>query len=147
MTSSKSIGVALTYDDVLLVPRHSRVMPSDANLETRFTRKISLKMPLIAAAMDTVTEAGTAIVMAQAGGVGIIHKNMSVAEQAAQVKKVKKSEAGMVSLTRTSSYSSRKYGLPSRIDTNSCATVNPSMSLYCPTRVSVTIARSPRFSR
>ena len=92
----RSIGIALTFDDVLLVPRHSLVLPNQTELGTRFTRRISLKMPLISAAMDTVTEASTAIVMAQAGGVGIIHKNLSVVEQAAQVRRVKKSEAGMV---------------------------------------------------
>jgi IMP dehydrogenase len=90
------IELALTYDDVLLVPGASRVMPSDANLETRFTRRIRLKTPLVSSAMDTVTESGTAIVMAQAGGIGIIHKNLSVALQAEEVRKVKKSEAGMV---------------------------------------------------
>lgn len=94
--SGRVIDLALTYDDVLLVPNHSTVLPSDTNLETQFTRKIRLKIPLVSAAMDTVTESKTAIVMAQAGGIGIIHKNMSVAEQAQAVRKVKKSEAGMV---------------------------------------------------
>ncbi|MCX6106230.1 MAG: IMP dehydrogenase, partial [Proteobacteria bacterium] len=90
------IEIALTYDDVLLVPGHSTVLPNETNLETQFTRKIRLKTPLVSAAMDTVTEAASAIVMAQAGGIGIIHKNLSVAEQAREVKTVKKSEAGMV---------------------------------------------------
>ncbi len=95
-TGTRSIGIALTYDDVLLQPRHSLVLPNQTNLETHFTRKIRLKIPLVSAAMDTVTEAGTAIVMAQAGGIGIIHKNMDVATQASHVRRVKKSEAGMV---------------------------------------------------
>jgi len=91
-----SIEIAFTYDDVLLVPAHSKVLPGETNLETRFTRRITLKTPLVAAAMDTVTEAPTAIVMAQAGGIGIVHKNMSIVDQAGEVRRVKKSEAGMV---------------------------------------------------
>ena len=87
---------ALAYDDVLLVPRHSLVLPNEAVLETRLTRNLTLKMPLISAAMDTVTEARTAITMAQQGGIGIIHKNLSVQEQADQVRSVKRSESGMV---------------------------------------------------
>lgn len=90
------VALALTFDDVLLVPRHSKVLPHETNLETRVTRRISLKTPIVAAAMDTVTEAGTAIVMAQAGGIGIIHKNMPTESQAEEVRRVKKSEAGMV---------------------------------------------------
>ena len=86
----------LAYDDVLLVPQHSSVLPHEANIETQLSRHISLKIPLLSAAMDTVTEASTAISMAQAGGIGIIHKNQSPEAQAAQVKKVKKSESGMV---------------------------------------------------
>lgn len=94
--TGRVISLALTYDDVLLIPNHSTVLPFDTNLETQFTRKIRLKIPLVSAAMDTVTEAKTAIVMAQAGGIGIIHKNMTVAEQAKEVRQVKRSEAGMV---------------------------------------------------
>jgi IMP dehydrogenase len=94
--TGRVIDLALTYDDVLLVPNHSLVLPVDTNLETQFTRKIRLKIPLVSAAMDTVTESKTAIVMAQAGGIGIIHKNMTIAEQAKKVHIVKKSEAGMV---------------------------------------------------
>jgi IMP dehydrogenase len=92
----RTILEALTYDDVLLVPQHSKVLPGETTLETQFTRHIRLKIPFVSAAMDTVTEAGTAIVMAQAGGIGIIHKNLSIADQAAKVRQVKKSEAGMV---------------------------------------------------
>lgn len=86
----------LTFDDVLLEPQHSTVLPSDVILESRLSRHIILKSPLISAAMDTVTESATAIAMARLGGLGIIHKNFSPEDQAAQVRKVRKSEAGMV---------------------------------------------------
>lgn len=88
--------VALTFDDVLLQPGESSVLPKDVSLKTRLTRDITLNIPLLSAAMDTVTEARLAIAMAQEGGMGIIHKNMSIAEQAAQVHKVKKFESGVV---------------------------------------------------
>ncbi len=91
-----SIPEGLTFDDVLLVPAHSRVLPADVNLGTRLTRGIRLNIPLVSAAMDTVTEARLAIAMAQQGGLGIIHKNMSVEAQAEQVDKVKRSESGMI---------------------------------------------------
>jgi IMP dehydrogenase len=87
---------ALTFDDVLLVPAHSIVLPRDVVLKTQLTRSIQLNMPLISAAMDTVTEARLAIVMAQEGGIGIIHKNMTIAAQAAEVRQVKRFESGMV---------------------------------------------------
>jgi IMP dehydrogenase len=87
---------ALTFDDVLLQPAYSDVLPRDVSLTTRLTRQISLNIPLVSAAMDTVTEARLAIAMAQEGGIGIIHKNMSPAEQARQVAQVKKFESGMV---------------------------------------------------
>ncbi len=87
---------ALTFDDVLLVPAHSNVMPRDVNLATRLTRDISLNIPLVSAAMDTVTEAPLAIALAQEGGIGIIHKNMSAAQQAAHVARVKRFESGVV---------------------------------------------------
>jgi len=90
------VQTALTFDDVLLLPGHSKVLPKDAVLSTQLTRKIHLNMPLISAAMDTVTEARLAIAMAQEGGIGIIHKNMSYEEQARQVRKVKKFESGLV---------------------------------------------------
>ncbi|MBN1883154.1 MAG: IMP dehydrogenase [Deltaproteobacteria bacterium] len=86
----------LTFDDVLLVPRHTRVMPKDVDVRTRLTRHISLNIPLVSAAMDTVTESATAISMAQEGGIGIIHRNMSVKSQATEVDKVKKSVSGMI---------------------------------------------------
>ncbi len=87
---------ALTFDDVLLVPAHSTVLPRDVNLTTRLTRKISLNIPLVSAAMDTVTEAPLAIAMAQEGGIGILHKNLPAKAQAAQVAKVKRFESGVV---------------------------------------------------
>ena len=87
---------ALTCDDVLLLPAHSLILPREVSLQTALTREIKLNMPLISAAMDTVTEARLAIAMAQEGGIGIIHKNMSIAAQAAEVRKVKKFESGMV---------------------------------------------------
>lgn len=86
----------LTFDDVLLVPAHSAVLPKDVNLSTRLSRNIPLNIPLVSAAMDTVTEARAAICMAREGGIGIIHKNMSIDEQAHEVDKVKKSESGMI---------------------------------------------------
>jgi IMP dehydrogenase len=87
---------ALTFDDVLIIPAHSEVLPREVALSTRLTRQISLNIPIVASAMDTVTEARLAIALAQEGGIGIIHKNMSIAEQAAQIKKVKKFESGVV---------------------------------------------------
>jgi IMP dehydrogenase len=87
---------AFTFDDVLLVPAASGVLPTETDTKTRLTREVSLGIPLISAAMDTVTESALAIAMAQAGGLGIIHRNMTIAEQADEVRKVKKFEAGMV---------------------------------------------------
>src|SRR4030067_1000544 len=86
----------LTFDDVLLVPAFSEVLPKEVDDSTPFTRTIRLNIPLVSAAMDTVTESGTAICMAQEGGIGIIHKNMPVPEQVVEVDKVKKSESGMI---------------------------------------------------
>ncbi|MBM3553197.1 MAG: IMP dehydrogenase [Alphaproteobacteria bacterium] len=95
-TSPVTLTEALTFDDVLLRPGHSRVMPSGVDVTTRLTREISLNLPIVSAAMDTVTEARLAIAMAQAGGIGVIHQNMSPAAQAAEVRKVKRYESGMV---------------------------------------------------
>ena len=89
-------AVALTFDDVLLVPRHSRVHPRHVDVRSRFTRSIELNIPLISAAMDTVTEAEMAIAMAREGGIGVIHKNMPIDRQAAEVDRVKRSESGMI---------------------------------------------------
>ena len=88
---------ALTFDDVLLVPAHSTVLPHTADLKTKLTRKINLNVPMISASMDTVTEARLAITLAQEGGLGFIHKNMTIAEQAKNVSQVKKYESGIVS--------------------------------------------------
>jgi IMP dehydrogenase len=89
-------GYGLTFDDILLVPRHSAVHPREVEVATRFTRGIGLNMPFISAAMDTVTESDMAIAMARAGGIGVIHKNMTVDRQAAEVDRVKRSESGMI---------------------------------------------------
>ena len=86
----------LTFDDVLLVPAYSEVLPKDVNLKTKLTRNITLNVPVISAAMDTVTESSMAIAMAQQGGIGVIHKNMSIEDQSYEVRKVKRSESGMI---------------------------------------------------
>ncbi len=96
MVSRLRPGHALTFDDVLLVPRHGAVHPSGVDLTSRFTRGIALNIPLVAAAMDTVTESEMAIGMARLGGIGVIHKNMTIDRQAAEVDRVKRSESGMI---------------------------------------------------
>src|SRR5437867_1404551 len=90
------LGEALTFDDVLLVPAFSQVLPKDTSLSTQFSRNIRLNLPLVSAAMDTVTEARLAIAIAQEGGIGIVHKNLTPQEQAAEVAKVKRYESGML---------------------------------------------------
>ncbi len=97
LDSSKLLFEALTYDDVLLVPGYSEVLPKDTNTRTKLTKNIEINIPLISAAMDTVTEHEMAIAIAQEGGIGIIHKNMSIEQQADQVRRVKRSESGMIS--------------------------------------------------
>ena len=92
----ESVDLALTFDDVLLVPAFSSVLPRDVDLTTQFSRNIGLNIPLVSAAMDTVTEAGTAICLAQAGGIGVIHRNMTPENQAIEVEKVKKFESGVI---------------------------------------------------
>ena len=92
----KIIQEALTFDDVLLVPAHSAVLPREVELKTQLTRNITLNIPLVSAAMDTVTEARLAIAIAQEGGIGIIHKNMTTEQQAAEVSRVKKYESGVI---------------------------------------------------
>ena len=90
------IQKALTFDDVLLVPAHSSVLPRDVSLQSQVTRRIRLNIPLLSAAMDTVTESRLAIALAQEGGIGVVHKNLSPAEQAAEVHKVKRHESGIL---------------------------------------------------
>src|SRR4026207_790373 len=90
------VTTALTFDDVLLVPQHSTLVPSQVDVSTRLTRNIKVNVPLLSAAMDTVTESGLAIAMAQQGAIGIVHKNLTVEEQASEVDRVKRSESGMI---------------------------------------------------
>jgi len=92
----KLVGEGLTFDDVLLVPAYSEVLPRDVSLQTRFSKNIALNVPIVSAAMDTVTEAIMAIAVARIGGIGVIHKNMTIQEQARQVKMVKRAENGMI---------------------------------------------------
>ena len=87
---------ALTFEDVLLVPAKSEVLPKDVSIATKLTRNIDINIPFVSAAMDTVTEYRAAIAMARLGGIGVIHKNMDIASQVLQVKKVKKSESGVI---------------------------------------------------
>src|SRR3982751_3705080 len=94
--SNGNLPEALTFDDVLIRPGLSEVLPSDVDIRSRITRPPSLNIPIVASAMDTVTEAQMAIAMAQAGGIGVIHRNLEPDQQAAQVRQVKKFESGMV---------------------------------------------------
>ncbi|PQJ14618.1 IMP dehydrogenase [Aureicoccus marinus] len=93
---SKIVGEGLTYDDVLLVPAYSQVLPREVDITTRFTRNLRLNVPVISAAMDTVTESKMAIAIAREGGIGVLHKNMTIAQQANKVRKVKRAESGMI---------------------------------------------------
>ena len=93
---NKIVGEGLTYDDVLLVPAFSEVLPREVNIQTKFTRNITINIPVVSAAMDTVTESKMAIAMAQEGGIGVLHKNMTIAQQADKVRKVKRAESGMI---------------------------------------------------
>lgn len=92
----KFLPEGLTYDDVLLVPAYSEVLPRETNISSKFTRNITVNVPIVSAAMDTVTESNLAIAIAQEGGIGVLHKNMTIAQQAEQVRKVKRSESGMI---------------------------------------------------
>jgi IMP dehydrogenase len=94
--SNKIVGEGLTYDDVLLIPAFSQILPRDVSTHSKFSKNISLYAPVVSAAMDTVTESEMALAMARQGGIGVIHKNMTIAAQAAQVRKVKRSESGMI---------------------------------------------------
>jgi IMP dehydrogenase len=94
--TTTGIDTALTFDDVLLVPQHSTVLPTQVNVSSQLTRNIELKVPLLSAAMDTVTESDLAIAMARQGGIGVIHKNLTIQEQASEVDRVKRSESGMI---------------------------------------------------
>ena len=108
-STATELETALTFDDVLLVPQHSTVLPTQVDVSTRLTRNIRLNVPLLSAAMDTVTESGLAIAMAQQGGLGVIHKNLSIEEQASEVDRVKRSESGMIVNPITLSPSNRIY--------------------------------------
>lgn len=94
--SDKFVGEGLTYDDVLMVPAYSQVLPREVDLRSKFSRNITLNLPVVAAAMDTVTESAMAIAIAQQGGIGVIHKNMTIERQAKEVRRVKRSESGMI---------------------------------------------------
>lgn len=94
--TNKIVGEGLTYDDVLLIPRYSEILPREVDISSKFSRNIEIKTPIVSAAMDTVTESALAIALAQEGGIGVLHKNMSIESQAAEVRKVKRSESGMI---------------------------------------------------
>ena len=96
MTSNKFIGKGLTYDDVLLVPDYSEILPRDVSINSKFSKNIPLNIPIVSAAMDTVTESEMAIAMAREGGIGVLHKNMTIENQASNVRAVKRSESGMI---------------------------------------------------
>ena len=96
LITDRIIQEGLTFDDVLLVPAYSEVLPREVDLSCQFTRNIRLNIPIVSAAMDTVTESKMAIAIARQGGIGVIHKNMSIEQQAAEVRKVKRAENGMI---------------------------------------------------
>ena len=117
---NKIIGEGLTYDDVLLVPNYSEILPREVSIKTKFTRNITINIPMVSAAMDTVTESRMAIAMAQEGGIGVLHKNMSIEQQALKVRKVKRAESGMIidpvtlpldSFVSDAKASMREYGI------------------------------------
>ena len=95
-TTHKFAGEGLTFDDVLLLPAYSQILPRETDLRTQVTRNISINIPILSSAMDTVTEANLAIALAREGGIGVLHKNMSIDAQAAEVRKVKRSESGLI---------------------------------------------------
>jgi len=94
--NDKFIGEGLTYDDVLLIPAYSEILPREADISSLLTKNIKLNIPVVSAAMDTVTESIMAIAIAQEGGIGVLHKNMSIEDQANEVRKVKRAENGMI---------------------------------------------------
>ena len=94
--NNKILGEGLTYDDVLLIPAFSEILPREVNIQTKFTKNITINIPIVSAAMDTVTESALAIAMAREGGIGVLHKNMTIAQQAQEVRKVKRAESGMI---------------------------------------------------
>ena len=96
MSKTKFIETGLTFDDVLLVPAYSEILPSEVQLVSKFSKNLSLKVPVVSAAMDTVTESKMAIAIAQEGGIGVIHKNLTIKQQADKIRKVKRSESGMI---------------------------------------------------
>lgn len=112
---SRFVGEGLTYDDVLLVPGYSEILPRQVNIQTKFTKNIPVNIPVVSAAMDTVTEADMAIAMAREGGIGVLHKNMTAQQQAIQVRKVKRAESGMiidpVTLPLTANVSDAKHNM------------------------------------
>ena len=101
---NKILGEGLTYDDVLLVPAFSNVLPREVNIQTKFTRNITINVPIASAAMDTVTESALAIAIAREGGIGVLHKNMTIEQQAHEVRRVKRAESGMILDPVTVSY-------------------------------------------
>ena len=96
MVKNKIINEGLTFDDVLVIPNYSEILPSETQTKTSFSKNIDLNIPLVSAAMDTVTESSMAIAIAQEGGIGVLHKNMSIESQSKEVRKVKRSESGMI---------------------------------------------------
>ena len=96
MSPDKFIGQGLTYDDVLLVPDYSEILPREVSISSKFSKNIPLNIPIVSAAMDTVTESEMAIALAREGGIGVLHKNMNIEEQAENVRSVKRSESGMI---------------------------------------------------
>mgnify|MGYP003642144293 CR=1 FL=1 len=92
--NDKILGEGLTYDDVLLVPAYSEILPREVSIKTKFSKNITLNVPIVSAAMDTVTESAMAIAIAREGGIGVLHKNMTIEQQAAEVRKVKRAESG-----------------------------------------------------
>ena len=121
--ADKIVMDGLTYDDVLLIPAYSEVLPRTVDLSTKFSKNIELKIPFVTAAMDTVTEAKMAIAIAREGGIGVIHKNMSIEEQARQVAIVKRAENGMIYDPVRSALTS--LSIPSRLPTISLTVSEP----------------------